>query len=555
MILSIALAAGTLPALQAPSLPSSVPPRAPVHWADFDGDGLRDVVRVEARGALRLLRNLGDGGFADETERAGLSEVRGAESALWADFDGDGRQDLLVVADVRAGHASRLLRGTRSGFFVAVGPEAGFDVSRVVAAEWVDFDGNGLPDLVASTPEEDLLVHNQGGGRFSSTSLGASVQAATAASSSVQSLLACPPSIADDANPGSCLAASSVATLGMLLPISSDWFVDATSGFTGLGNTDPLTRLDVNGTIRSRTGGIQFPDGTTQTTATLVGPQGPEGIPGEPGVDGLPGPQGPVGPAGPQGPIGVPGQPGADGAPGLQGPVGPEGPQGPAGTISNLSQGLEFPGGGFGPNPAFVGSAGNSLSFGHPGTSEDAIGYANNTFFFHDSPGGADTLGPNIQVDGGIRSLGPIRMGSETGAASPVPGLGGDYRGLVTRRAIAAVATGNVVAVSSGVRLETLDLPGGTAFGMRLAWDAGPGGFFCRGIYADNNDVLHVVSIDGQRTSAGTVVAIPPSARALWGQLTFGTDAPPDHFTEVTLGRKNDVSGVWRCVLRSSVNQ
>jgi hypothetical protein len=49
-------------------------------------------------------------------------------------------------------------------------------------------------------------------------------------------------------------------------------------------------RLTVGGQIRSTSGGFRFPDGTTQTTAQLLGPSGPQG------------PQGPQGPPGPQGP-------------------------------------------------------------------------------------------------------------------------------------------------------------------------------------------------------------------------------------------------------------
>jgi hypothetical protein len=49
------------------------------------------------------------------------------------------------------------------------------------------------------------------------------------------------------------------------------------NGNAGIGTKDPTQKLDVAGTIRSSSGGFMFPDGTTQTTATLRGPQGPQG--------------------------------------------------------------------------------------------------------------------------------------------------------------------------------------------------------------------------------------------------------------------------------------
>jgi len=68
-------------------------------------------------------------------------------------------------------------------------------------------------------------------------------------------------------------------------------------GDVGIGTNTPVTKLEVVGDIKiSGTGnGLAFPDGTTQTTASGVGPQGP------------PGPQGPQGPTGPQGPQGLQG--------------------------------------------------------------------------------------------------------------------------------------------------------------------------------------------------------------------------------------------------------
>jgi len=60
--------------------------------------------------------------------------------------------------------------------------------------------------------------------------------------------------------------------------------------------------------------------------------------------------------------------------------------------------GLRFPGG-FQPDTNFY-TNGNYLSFSHGGVSEDFIGYRNNTFYFRDSVGGADTAQPNVDVGG-----------------------------------------------------------------------------------------------------------------------------------------------------------
>jgi hypothetical protein len=65
----------------------------------------------------------------------------------------------------------------------------------------------------------------------------------------------------------------------------------------------------------------------------------------------------------------------------------------------------------FGANPDYVGTAGNSLAFGHSGVSEDALSYKNHTFFFKDSPGGGDTADPNVVVGGNLG------VGTDTPAA------------------------------------------------------------------------------------------------------------------------------------------
>ena len=66
--------------------------------ADIDGDGFDDLYICQPAGLPnRLYRNRGDGTFEDITEFSGLGILENTACALFADFDNDGRQDVIVV--------------------------------------------------------------------------------------------------------------------------------------------------------------------------------------------------------------------------------------------------------------------------------------------------------------------------------------------------------------------------------------------------------------------------------------------------------------------------
>jgi tetratricopeptide (TPR) repeat protein/peroxiredoxin len=69
-----------------------------VSVGDIDDDGFDDLYVCQPAGLPnRLYRNRGDGTFEDITEASGVGVLENTACALFADFDNDGRQDLIVV--------------------------------------------------------------------------------------------------------------------------------------------------------------------------------------------------------------------------------------------------------------------------------------------------------------------------------------------------------------------------------------------------------------------------------------------------------------------------
>ncbi len=69
-----------------------------VSVGDIDGDGFDDLYVCQPAGLPnRLYRNRGDGTFEDITEVSGVGVLENTACAIIADFDNDGRQDLVAV--------------------------------------------------------------------------------------------------------------------------------------------------------------------------------------------------------------------------------------------------------------------------------------------------------------------------------------------------------------------------------------------------------------------------------------------------------------------------
>jgi hypothetical protein len=120
---------------------------------DFDGDGFDDIYFCNQLGSNALYRNKGDGTFEDVTAKAGVGlGDRVCVGATWVDYDNDGRPDLYVTS-TRGGNV--LFRNNGDGTFTDVTKQAGLThVGHSQTALFFDFDNDGKLDLLLTNTAE-----------------------------------------------------------------------------------------------------------------------------------------------------------------------------------------------------------------------------------------------------------------------------------------------------------------------------------------------------------------------------------------------------------------
>jgi hypothetical protein len=169
---------------------------------DFNNDGFPDVY-ITAVGQSRFFQNNGHGGFTDITERSRLGGHNGfSTSALWFDYDRDGKLDLFVANYVRwseaqdvfcsldgshksyctpeayRGATSWLFHNKGDGTFEDVTAKSGiFDsTSKSLGVAMLDYDLDGWPDLfVANDTQPNKLYRNNHNGTFKDLAIEAGV--------------------------------------------------------------------------------------------------------------------------------------------------------------------------------------------------------------------------------------------------------------------------------------------------------------------------------------------------------------------------------------------
>lgn len=173
----VLLADGRGGLVAAPGSPLELDLRPHAHsvaMADLDGDGKPDLAFNDmARGGVLLALGRGDGSFRPAAALVSVGGRRAYHNLAAADFDGDGKSDLVVP--LHPDRSVAVLRGSGGGHF-APAPGSPIAIGRTAFYVGVgDLDGDGKPDIAIVTysgqavdPSGDGLVVllNRGGMRF-----------------------------------------------------------------------------------------------------------------------------------------------------------------------------------------------------------------------------------------------------------------------------------------------------------------------------------------------------------------------------------------------------
>jgi hypothetical protein len=141
-------------------------------WADYDNDGFDDLLVINLVNNNRnvLYHNNRDGTFKRITTNVIATDFwsTGAQCGAWGDYDNDGLLDLYVTDNFTSGgQKNRLYHNNGNGAFTNVVSPPSPSGSFLNGVAWGDYDNDGYLDLfMASSPGNDALYHNNGDGTF-----------------------------------------------------------------------------------------------------------------------------------------------------------------------------------------------------------------------------------------------------------------------------------------------------------------------------------------------------------------------------------------------------
>lgn len=133
--------------------------------ADFNGDGFQDLYVANFKRPNKLFLNNKNETFRDITAAAGVGFSGASEQVVAVDYDGDEDIDIFVV---NSQGSCVLYRNQGNLKFQNVTAAAGLTLpTKARSANWGDFDKDGdLDVIVAQSGGDNLLFSNNGDGKF-----------------------------------------------------------------------------------------------------------------------------------------------------------------------------------------------------------------------------------------------------------------------------------------------------------------------------------------------------------------------------------------------------
>ena len=141
---------------------------------DYDNRRDIDVLVAAADGAPQLFRNMRDGTFRESAADAGLTTAGETSALAVADVNKDGYPDIFLGR--RNGPGLLALSDGQGRFRAGAGPDAS---GGAIAAQFVDYDNDGLLDLLTMSKDGVRLGRKIGGGRWTDVSAAAGVTGVT----------------------------------------------------------------------------------------------------------------------------------------------------------------------------------------------------------------------------------------------------------------------------------------------------------------------------------------------------------------------------------------